>query len=133
MIYMLDSNICIYIIKKRPIEVFRKLRDYEPADMAISAITVAELQFGVSKSSRPEHNREILGSFLAPFEVVPFGEKACFHYGEIRSTLERQGRSIGAMDLLIAAHALSLSLTLVTNNTAEFGRVPGLHLENWVS
>jgi tRNA(fMet)-specific endonuclease VapC len=133
MIYMLDSNICIYIIKKRPCEVFRKLRDYEPTDIAISAITVAELQFGVSKSSGPEHNRGVLGSFLAPFEVVPFGENASFHYGEIRATLERQGSPIGAMDLLIAAHALSLSLTLVTNNTAEFGRVPGLRLENWVS
>ena len=100
--------------------------------MAVSSVTVAELQYGAYKSSWPERNQEALAEFLLPLEVVSFDESAAAHYGEIRTYLERKGNMIGAMDLLIAAHARSLSLTLVTNNIHEFQRVPGLRAENWV-
>jgi tRNA(fMet)-specific endonuclease VapC len=132
MLCMLDTDICIYLIKRKPTSVLERLRSFRPADVAVSSVTVAELQYGVYKSSRPDRNQEALGEFLLPLEVVSFDEGAAAHYGEIRTYMERQGNIIGAMDLLIAAHARSLSLTLVTNNVQEFQRVPGLHTENWV-
>jgi len=132
MLRMLDTDICIYLIRRKPIHVLERLRSFRPADVAVSSVTVAELQYGAYKSSRPERNQEALGEFLLPLEVVSFDESAATHYGEIRTYLERKGNIIGAMDLLIAAHARSLALTLVTNNIQEFQRVPGLHAENWV-
>ncbi|MHC1728753.1 MAG: type II toxin-antitoxin system VapC family toxin [Syntrophobacteraceae bacterium] len=132
MLFMLDTNICIYIIKNRPAEIVRKVKQFSPSDLVISAITACELEYGASKSSNPEKNRQTLVRFLAPFEICPFNERAAFHYGDIRAHLERGGKPIGAMDLLIAAHARSMSLTLVTNNLKEFERVPGLRAENWV-
>lgn len=132
MLCMLDTDICIYLIKRKPIQVLERLKTFRPADVAVSAVTVAELQYGAYKSSRPERNQEALGEFLLPLEVVSFDESAAAHYGEIRTHLERQGNIIGAMDLLIAAHARSLALTLATNNIQQFQRVPGLHAENWV-
>jgi tRNA(fMet)-specific endonuclease VapC len=129
--YMLDTNICIYTMKKKPPEVFEKLRKLSPDSVGISAITEAELRFGMSNSSKPEHNHRTLDEFLGPFQIVPFDSAAAAHYGEIRSNLRRSGTPIGNMDLLIASHARSLSLTLVTNNTKEFEKVPGLKLENW--
>ena len=129
---MLDTNVCIYVIKKKPIQVLDKLRTFEPGDVAVSSITVAELQYGACKSSRPDRNREALTEFLVPLEVVAFDDSAAVHYGEIRAHLERRGNVFGAMDMLIAAHARSLSLTMVTNNIQEFERVPGLRVENWV-
>jgi len=132
MLFMLDTNICIYIIKNHPAEVIRKIKKFSPSDLVLSAIIVCELEYGVSKSSDPEKNRQTLVKFLAPFEICSFDEQAASHYGDIRAHLERSGKLIGAMDLLIAAHARSLSLTLVTNKQNEFERVPGLRTVNWV-
>jgi len=131
--YLLDTNICIYIIKKRPPEVLERLVSLDPEEVGVSSITVAELEYGVAKSSRPRQNQEALLNFLAPLQILAFDDQAAQHYGKIRAYLERKGQTIGAMDLLIAAHARSLSLTLVTNNEKEFSRVPGLTVENWVN
>lgn len=129
--YLLDTNICIYLIKGKPAKVLANLGKYAPAAIGVSTITVAELEYGVRKSLKPEQNQEALDAFLAPFETVPFGDSAAQHYGEIRTILEKQGAPIVAMDLLVAAHARSLGLPVVTNNTKEFERVPGLLVENW--
>ena len=131
MLCMLDTNICIYLIKRKPMHVVDKLRTLDPGEVAVSSITVAELQYGVFKSDQPDRNREALAEFLLPLEVLPFDENASCHYGDIRNTLEKMGNVIGSMDLLIAAHARSLSLTLITNNLREFQRVPGLRTDNW--
>ena len=131
MLFMLDTNICIYTIKNRPAEVIQKVKEFSPSDLVISAITVCELEYGASKSTNPEKNRQTLVKFFAPFEICSFNDQAASHYGDIRAHLERSGNLIGAMDLLIAAHARSLSLTLVTNNLNEFERVPGLSTVNW--
>jgi tRNA(fMet)-specific endonuclease VapC len=130
--YLLDTNICIYIIKQHPPQVIHRLRSCGIGDVAVSSITLAELEYGAAKSSRPEQNREALLIFASPLEILPFDDDAALHYGDIRAHLERSGQSIGAMDMLIAAHARSIPLTLVTNNTREFARVPHLLVENWV-
>ena len=130
--YLLDTNICIYIIKQHPKQVIEHLRTLLVGDVAISVITLAELEYGAAKSSRPEQNREALIAFTAPLEVLPFDDNASLHYGEIRADLERSGMVIGAMDMLIAAHARSRSLKLVTNNSREFQRIHGLDIENQV-
>jgi len=130
-IYLLDTNICIYIINRRPMEVFDRFEGLKAGQLAISSITGAELSFGVAKSGS-ERNQRALDKFLAPLEILSFDEAAMRSYGPVRSHLESQGTPIGSMDLLIAAHALALGATLVTNNTREFERVPGLVLENWV-
>ena len=106
--FMLDTNICIYIIKKKPIKVINKLRMFSISDMGISSITLSELEYGIAKSSRPDQNRDALNNFLAPLEIIPYDDRAAFHYGEIRTYLERIGEPIGSMDMLIAAHARSL-------------------------
>jgi tRNA(fMet)-specific endonuclease VapC len=131
MLFMLDTNICIYIIKNHPAKVVQKVKEFSPSDLVISAMTICELEYGASKSSDPKKNRQTLIKFLGPFEICPFNEQAASHYGNIRAHLEKGGKPIGAMDLLIAAHARSLSLTLVTNNLKEFDRIPGLRTENW--
>jgi tRNA(fMet)-specific endonuclease VapC len=133
MLYMLDTNICIYTMKKHPPRIFENLKKLSPGVVGISAITEAELRFGMSNSARPEHNHRVLDEFLGPFDIFPFDSAAAAHYGEIRSHLRQNGATIGNMDLLIAAHARSLSVTLVTNNVKEFERVPHLKLENWLS
>ncbi len=130
--FMLDTNMCIYIIKRKPSQVLKKLEGIEISDVAISSITLAELEYGVVKSSRPEQNRDALSGFLSPLEILPFDDRAAFHYGKIRTYLESNGQVIGAMDMLIASHAISLSLVLVTNNIREFERIPELQRENWV-
>ena len=129
---LLDTNICIYLIRKKPPKVLKKLSDYSVSDIGISSITVAELLYGVEKSSLPERNRDALDGFLAPFEIMPFDDRAAEVYGRIRAGLERKGTPIGSMDMLIAAHALSLGVTLVTNSAKEFKRVPRLQVANWV-
>ncbi len=129
--YLIDINICIYIINKRPIDVIRRFKTYEVGEIGISAITVSELQYGVAKSRHPERSQQRLDEFLAPFALVPYDEGAAGVYGTIRSQLERQGLTIGPLDMLIAAQAVSRNLILVTNNTREFERVKGLQLENW--
>jgi tRNA(fMet)-specific endonuclease VapC len=129
--YLLDTNICIYIIKKRPIHVFDKFKSLPIGSIGISTITLAELQFGIMKSSDPEKNQEALDKFLTPLEIIDFDFKATIDYGKIRADLEKKGTPIGPLDTLIAAHAKSLDLTLITNNEKEFGRIPGLKIENW--
>ncbi len=129
--YLLDTNICIYIIKKKPTLVFDKFRSLSIGSIAISSITLAELQFGIMKSSNPDKNQEALDKFLTPIEILDFGFYATIEYGKIRAELERKGTPIGPLDTLIASHAKSLDLTLVTNNVREFERIDGLKIENW--
>ena len=130
--YMLDTNIVAYAINKRPESVLQRLTAHEPEELCISAITMAELEYGVCNSSRPEQNRLALMVFLSQLAVLPFDADAARDYGDIRNDLTKKGQIIGANDLLIAAHARSLGLILVTNNTREFDSVEGLHVENWV-
>jgi tRNA(fMet)-specific endonuclease VapC len=130
--YLLDTNICIYIIKKKPISVFERVREIPFGQIGISVITIAELEYGVRKSSDPDKNLLALNQFLIPFEIFSFDFAATIEYGKIRSGLELKGTPIGPLDTLIAAHAKSLNLTLVTNNEKEFNRVEGLQIENWV-
>ena len=131
--FLLDTNICIYIIKQKPVEVLNKFKAYDVGDIAISSVTVAELEFGVQKSQFPEIDRQALAQFLIPLSVVAFDRPAAIVYGKVGSDLEKKGTPIGSLDTLIAAHALSLQITLVTNNVKEFNRVPNLKLENWIS
>jgi tRNA(fMet)-specific endonuclease VapC len=128
---LLDTNVCIHIIKRKPPQVLEKLLASEPDDLGVSAITVAELRYGASNSGRPRQNHEALDRFLAPFTIAPFESQAANAYGDVRAALEKKGRPIGALDRLIAAHALSLGVRLVSNNVKEFRRVPGLKVENW--
>lgn len=129
---MLDTNICIYMIKQKPQSVLERFRAFQVGDVGISSITLAELQYGAMKSARPRQNRESLKEFIAPLDVALFDIAASEASGEIRASLEKSGRPIGAMDLLIAAHALSLDARLATNNERAFRRVRGLHVENWI-
>ena len=131
--YMLDTNICIYLIKRRSAEVVRRFLAQDPAELCISAVSYAELMHGVEKSQAPHKNRLALRLLLSPLAILPFDSRAAEEYGRIRAALERRGAPIGPMDLLIAAHARAAGLTIVTNNTREFDRVDGLTVENWVS
>ena len=130
--FILDTNICIYIIKTKPPQVLEKFRTLDISDTGISSITIAELEYGVYKSQRQEQNKIALTPFLITLEVVTFDERSTQTYGQVRAELERQGIVVGAMDMLIASQAISLGLTLVTNNVRELSRIPGLMLENWV-
>lgn len=128
---LLDTDICIYAINRRRPEALERLRAYAVGKVGVSAITYAELRFGVGNSARSEQNMERLKRFLLPLEVLPFDAEAGRWYGRVRAQLRRGGHPIGGNDLLIAAHALSLGATLVTNNVREFERVEGLRLERW--
>ncbi|MBU4525252.1 MAG: type II toxin-antitoxin system VapC family toxin [Desulfomicrobium sp.] len=130
-IYLLDTNICIYVIKRRPPQVLERFRQAAVSSIGISSITFSELMYGSAKSLRPEQNRIALTQFVAPLEVVPYDDMAAQRYGDLRACLERQGTPIGSLDMLIAAHALALNCVLVTNNVKEFARVPQLRMENW--
>lgn len=130
--FVLDTNICIFIIKQRPPQVLQQFKNYKAEDIGISAITLAELQFGVVKSRHREKNQQALCEFILPLAILEFNSDAAFAYGEIRAELARTGQLIGALDMLIAAQALSANATLVTNNVREFARVAGLVVENWV-
>jgi tRNA(fMet)-specific endonuclease VapC len=130
--YMLDTNICIAIIRNRPADAIKKLTSHRPGDVGISVITVAELVHGAQKSSQAENNMAALDQFLLPLEVADFDQGAAITYGQVRTDLEKKGMPIGSMDMLIAAHALSLAAVLVTNNTEEFQRVPKLKIEDWL-
>ncbi len=129
--YLLDTNICIYVINKRP-PALRNIFNEQTGHMAISTVTLSELVYGAEKSTQVNRNLAVLESFAARLEVLPYGQAAAWHFGQIRSELERSGKIIGAYDLMIAAHARSEGLVLVTNNLGEFKRVKGLRLENWV-
>ena len=128
--YLLDTNICIYVIKERPPSMLESFSRHS-GHMAISAITLSELLHGVEKSAAPERNLAAVENFCSRLDVLPYGPKASLHYGQIRAALERRGTPIGVNDLHIAAHARSEGLTLVSNNLREFERVEGLLLENW--
>lgn len=130
--YLLDTNIVIYVLKRRPIEVLT-IFNANASRMAISSITLAELLHGAEKSTRTSENLAAIEDFCSRLDVLPYGTKAAQHYGAIRAALEKQGQPIGVNDLHIAGHARSEGLTLVTNNTSEFVRVPALEVENWVS
>ena len=130
--YLLDTNICIYIIKKKPSAVLKRLQSKQPGQIALSTITLAELEYGIARSRYPDRNRIALLEFLFPFVILDFDQRACLDYGRIRASLEAKGRPIGPMDLLLAAQAKSRNLILVTNNEREFKRIKGLRIENWV-
>lgn len=128
--FLLDTNICIHIMNRRPPRVAERFAEFPPDAIGLSSLTLAELSYGVEKSGS-ERNRVVPEGFIQPLEVVAFEPAAAWQHGVVRSALERRGTPIGALDTLIAAHALALGLTLVTHNTREFGRVAGLRVENW--
>ena len=130
--YMLDTNICIYVIKHKLVTVFQKLQNINPEDVCISSVTYAELVHGVEKSAAVEKNRLALSMLLANMEILDFDVDAADCYGKIRAALEKKGTPIGPLDMMIAAHAQSLGYTVVTNNMKEFSRVSALQIENWV-
>ena len=129
--YMLDTNICIYVIKHKPDTVIRKFLSHDPEELCISAITYAELMHGVEKSMAVERNRIAMSLFLSPITILQFDERAAEEYGRIKAELEKKGTPIGPMDTLIASHAKSRGLIIVTNNTREFNRVVGVTVEDW--
>lgn len=129
--FMLDTNTCIYLIKKKPAEVIGHFKRHKVGDVGISSIVLAELQYGVEKSQHVHSNRVALEEFIAPLEIATFDEAANRTYGKIRSHLEKTGTPIGSMDTLIGAHALSLAVTLVTNNVREFNRINNLKIIDW--
>lgn len=129
--YMLDTNIAIYVIKHRPVEV-REIFNRSNGHMCISSITLAELLHGVEKSNKPDQNLRIVEDFVSRLEVLGYGAKATAHYGNIRADIEKKGKIIGVNDLHIGAHSRSEGLVVVTNNIKEFDRIEGLRLENWV-
>lgn len=129
--YLLDTNICIYIIKRKPEKVIKHFLENKPGDIVISSITVAELNYGIQKSSKPDVNTIALKEFLQPLVILDYVQEDAETYGKIRVDLENKGLPIGAMDLLIASQALSRDLILVTNNESEFKRIKGIRIENW--
>lgn len=131
MIYLIDTNICIYVMNKRPVDVIKRFKQFNPGEIGISTITVSELQYGVAKSTHRKENQHRLDEFLAPLEILVYDEIAARTYGDIRFQLEQRGKLIGPLDLLIAAHALSQNLIMVTNNDREFKRIKNLEVENW--
>jgi len=130
--YMLDTNICIYVIKNRPVRLRERFNGYAD-QLCMSVITLAELIHGAEKSTRPSDNLQVVEGFCARLEVLPFSERAASHYGQLCAELERAGRRAGIHDMMIAGHARSEGLIVVTNNEREFERMPGLRIENWLS
>ncbi len=130
--YLLDTNICIYIIKKKPVDVLKTLKTKSKKDIYVSSITIAELEYGVAKSHFPEKNKIALIEFLSIFNILPFDDTDAVEFGMIKTDLEKKGKIIGPMDLLIAGQAKSKKLILVTDNLKEFVRVDGLMFEIWV-
>ena len=129
---MLDTNICVYIIKQKPQNVIERFRQFQISEIGVSSITLSELEYGVMKSERQVQNKLALAQFIAPLEIHAYDETAAQHYGNIRANLERHGTPIGSLDMLIAAHALSIDSVLITNNESEFKRISNLKIENWV-
>ena len=129
--YLIDTNICIYIMNKRPVAVIEKFKQFEISEIGISTITVSELQYGAAKSTYRKKNEVRLEEFLAPLKILSYDQTAARVYGDIRFQLEKHGKPIGPLDLLIAAHAVSQNLVLVTNNIKEFNRIKELKVENW--
>jgi tRNA(fMet)-specific endonuclease VapC len=132
-LYMLDTNICVSLLRGKARDLGRWLEADHMEEMCLSAITLAELQYGIAKSSDPQKDQAAVANFCATIEIVPFDDSAAAVYGQVRAQVERAGRPIGPLDTLIAAHALSMDLTVVTANEREFRRVSGLRVENWPS
>ena len=130
--YLLDTNICIYILKKKPISVFEKFKSLKIGDIKVSSITVAELYFGAYNSQNVEQNVKVVNNFLLPFDIVDFDESSAINYAKIKADLRKKGQIIGELDMQIAGVALAKDLILVTNNEKEFRRVENLKIENWV-
>jgi tRNA(fMet)-specific endonuclease VapC len=130
--YMLDTDICIALIKRKPSKALKRLGQLSAGDIGISTITLAELRYGIAKSQFAQRNQEALEEFLLPLEIVDFDENAATAYGPVRAVLESAGRPIGPLDTQIGAHALSLDVVLVTDNTTEFRRIKGLQVDNWL-
>lgn len=130
--YLLDTNICIYVIKRKPSQVLTRFNEHAPS-LAVSTITVAELSFGVENSQHQERNRREVEDFLSRLSILDYDERAASHFGNIKATLRKQGTPIGEADIHIAAHARSQGMVVVTNNTREFGRVEGLRVQDWVN
>jgi len=130
--YLLDTNICIYIINKSPLKVVHHIKKLNPHQIKLSAVSLAELEYGVSKSRHRNQNRQALVHFASAFDILAFDDRDAEVYGLLRADLEKKGRVIGPYDMEIAAQAIARKLTLVSNNTAEFSRIPHLKLENWV-
>ncbi len=130
--YLIDTNICIYIMNNHPAEVLDKFKNVDVGEVGISSISVSELHYGVFKSKKIKQNITRLEEFLYPFEISSYDEIASKEYGKIRSRLEKRGKVIGPLDMLIAAHAISKDLTLITNNTKEFDIIERLKVENWI-
>ncbi|MDH4197085.1 MAG: type II toxin-antitoxin system VapC family toxin [Candidatus Aminicenantes bacterium] len=131
--FMLDTDSCIALIKRKPSGLLRRMTSLAPGEVGLSAITLAELRYGVAKSAQRERNSQALDEFLLPLEIADFDEPAANAYGEVRVALEKSGRPIGPLDTQIGAHALSLGATLVTHNVREFSRIKGLAVEDWLS
>jgi tRNA(fMet)-specific endonuclease VapC len=130
--YLLDTNICIYIINNKPQSVVEKVKTFDSRDIKLSSVSVSELEYGVSKSKYREKNREALIHFLSGFEIIPFDEKDAEVYGLIRADLENRGELLSPPYMQIAAQAITRNYTLVTNNIREFVCIPNLQLENWI-
>ncbi len=130
--YLLDTNICIYLIKKQPLSVIDRFRQHSPKDVAISTITLFELQYGIEKSQYRQRSKDALAKFLLPLNLIDIDRSSAVEAAIIRAQLEKKGMPIGPYDLLIAGLARSLDMILVTNNTKEFERIDNLHLENWI-
>jgi tRNA(fMet)-specific endonuclease VapC len=131
--YLIDTDICIYLIKYRDARLRSKVESHAPYDLSVSAVTVAELEYGVAKSARVRQNRMALRKFLSAFEIIPFDDRDAEQFGLIRAFLQRKGTPIGPYDLQIAAQGLARGWPVVTNNENEYRRVPGLTVENWAS
>ena len=129
---MLDTNICIAIIKRKPPQVLKRFTAYKVGEIGISWVTLAELEFGVAKSQHVEKNQAALDEFVLPLEIANFDRDTARAYGRVRATLEKKGMPIGALDMMIGAHALALGVTLATNNTKEFSRIKGLTVVDWL-
>jgi len=129
---LLDTNICVFVIRQRLATVIQKFSTFLPDELGISTVTLSELRYGADKSSNPGKNHVALDTFLAPILILDFDSECADYYGKVRSDLERRGIPIGPLDTMIAAHCLRLQVPLVTNNTKEFSRVPGLQFEDWI-
>ncbi len=130
--YLLDTNICIYLMKKKFQKLQNRIKEEYFAEMCLSLITIAELEYGIAKSNYPEKNKNLLCGFVAPFQIIPFTEKDAENFGRIRAYLNKRGKPIGPYDLQIAAQCLTRDLCLITNNVKEFERIPTLKIENWI-
>jgi tRNA(fMet)-specific endonuclease VapC len=129
--FMLDTNACVELIRNQDARILRRIKRRKPDELSVSSVTLSELEYGAAKSANPEKNRLALAEFMTPLTVLPYDDTVAPVYGRVRAALEKQGTPIGPLDTMIAAHALSLGLTVVTDNEREFRRVSGLRVQNW--